>query len=228
MRIGNTFSPVCLSLSMSVCSRYIPFGPLKVGTSFLVYTNILVISRSDLSSKVLGQGQMNYISHYTYLYSTEACSEGQGQVKVGSRIFNVKVISRSNDKTSCLFEMLSWCLRVRSHFKFIITYFWWLPELNSSRISSRLINRCGCTLRADGWFLLKIILRYFFCFHSTCCNVNKPSLLIKWTFLLKETLCKNLPLLFTYPFEAINCCTWKSQCESTTSVVKHDVPYKQG
>ena len=68
---------------MSLCSGYIPFGPLKVGTSFLVYTNILVISRSDLSSKVMGQGQMNYISHYTCLYSTEACSEGQSQVKAG-------------------------------------------------------------------------------------------------------------------------------------------------
>ena len=83
---------------MSVCSGYIPFGPLKVGTSFLVYTNILVIFRSDLSSKVLGQGQMNYKSHYTCLYSTEACSEGQGHVTSRSRLSKVKVILRSNDK----------------------------------------------------------------------------------------------------------------------------------
>ena len=55
-----SLEPVCLSVYLSVClSVYlsiqaITFEPLKVGTSFLVHTYLLTISRSSLSIKVIG------------------------------------------------------------------------------------------------------------------------------------------------------------------------------
>ena len=50
--VGNYFSRVCLSICLSI--QVITFEPLKVGTSFLVYTYIFIISRSSLSTKVIG------------------------------------------------------------------------------------------------------------------------------------------------------------------------------
>ena len=57
--VGNNFSRVCLSVCLSVylsvcVSVQITFELLKVGTSFLVYTYIFIISRSSLSTKVIG------------------------------------------------------------------------------------------------------------------------------------------------------------------------------
>ena len=51
---------VCLSVHLSVCLsvcvsvQMITFEPLKIGTSFLVHTYIFIISRSSLSTKVIG------------------------------------------------------------------------------------------------------------------------------------------------------------------------------
>ena len=72
MRIGNNFSRVCLCVCVSVCVSVCPsvclsvclsvcvsvqmitFEPLMIGTSFLVHTYIFIISRSSLSTKVIG------------------------------------------------------------------------------------------------------------------------------------------------------------------------------
>ena len=48
MRIGNNFSRVCLSV------QAVTFEQQMVGMLYLVYRNILTISRSGLSIKVIG------------------------------------------------------------------------------------------------------------------------------------------------------------------------------
>ena len=53
---GNNFSWVCVSVCVSVCLsvQMITFELLKVRTSFFVHTYIFIISRSSLSTKVIG------------------------------------------------------------------------------------------------------------------------------------------------------------------------------
>ena len=68
MRVGNVFGHVCLSMCLSVCLsvylsvflsvQVITLEPLDIETSFLVCSYILTISRSSLSIKVIGQGDM--------------------------------------------------------------------------------------------------------------------------------------------------------------------------
>ena len=52
----SVYLSVCLSVHLSVCVpvQVITFEPLKVGTSFLVHTHIFIMSRSSLSTKVIG------------------------------------------------------------------------------------------------------------------------------------------------------------------------------
>ena len=65
--VGNNFSRVCLSVCPSVCLSVYPddnFEPVKVGTSCLAHTYIFIVSRSSLSTKVIGSRsfQMTKIS----------------------------------------------------------------------------------------------------------------------------------------------------------------------
>ena len=56
MQVGNVFGHVCLCVCLSVflSVQAITFEPLDIETSFLVCRYILTISRSNLSSKVIG------------------------------------------------------------------------------------------------------------------------------------------------------------------------------
>ena len=47
---------VCVSVHLSVCVsvQMITLEPLKVGTSFLVHIYIFIISRSSLTTKIIG------------------------------------------------------------------------------------------------------------------------------------------------------------------------------
>ena len=62
MRVGNVFSPVCLSVCLSVflSVQAITFEPLNIETSFLVCRYILTKSRSSLSIKVIGSRSRSY------------------------------------------------------------------------------------------------------------------------------------------------------------------------
>ena len=85
MWIGNNFSRaflsvcvcVCLSVCVSVCLSVptMTLELLKLGTSFLVYSYILTISRSSLSIKSLGQGpgQMKNLHFFTCYFCMHVC-----------------------------------------------------------------------------------------------------------------------------------------------------------
>ena len=63
---------VCLSVHVSV--QMITFEPLKVGTSFLVHTYIFIISRSSLSTKVIGsRSRLNDLKFIIHIFLLYAC-----------------------------------------------------------------------------------------------------------------------------------------------------------
>ena len=62
---------VCVSVCVSVQVR--TFELLKLGTSFLVYIYILIISRSGLSIKVIGSRSNEKLIFFTFLLLLYAC-----------------------------------------------------------------------------------------------------------------------------------------------------------
>ena len=110
MRVGNVFGPVCLSVCLSV--QAITFEPLDIETLFLVCRYILTISRSNLSTKVIGhdQGHIRKNDNFTYFNLLILCMwlqvinkvkvthQGEGHIKV-----KVKIGSFSN--FSCTYPM---------------------------------------------------------------------------------------------------------------------------
>ena len=82
MRVGNVFGRVCLSVCPSVCPsvclcfcvsvclsvQAITFESLNIGTSFLAWRYILTISRSSLSTKVIGSRSRSCVKKWLFTY----------------------------------------------------------------------------------------------------------------------------------------------------------------
>ena len=76
MRIGNNFSWVCVSVTVTFGCNFqaVTFELLKLGTSILVYIYILIICRSSLSIKIIGsRSSSNKKLTYFYLPATSVC-----------------------------------------------------------------------------------------------------------------------------------------------------------
>ena len=73
LHTGNNFTQVYLSVQATTLEL------LKPGTSFLACGYILTIFRSSFSIKVIGQGRMYFLSHFTKIvnfmcfYSAQTC-----------------------------------------------------------------------------------------------------------------------------------------------------------
>ena len=92
MQTGNNFTQICLSVCLSIClsAQAITFKWLKPGTSFLVYGCILIISRSNLSIKVMGLRLRSnlffchiLLNHQLYVFLFHSnMIKGQGHLKL--------------------------------------------------------------------------------------------------------------------------------------------------
>ena len=92
MRVGNVFSPVCLSV------QAITFEPFHIVTSFLAWRYVLTISRSSLSIKVIRSRSCTKNYCFTYFNLLFLCMWLQVINKVKVKYKGQGHTSRSKSK----------------------------------------------------------------------------------------------------------------------------------